>query len=210
MEKPLHKNANGNYITLGTERYKINFIIEMANLLIRLEPEDNNLDNIYQTSLTLKEIKQLHKTFKGSDDLEEAKETFLDILNSGNLNRAEKNDNNVSLIINIFGKDVSIPLKKLEKEGNIIYKNLSDEIQAIIEDKQLIIGIDLGTTFSSASVMLDNDIIMIKNSLGLNITPSYVCFLEEDKIIVGELAQLQPSYEYTNTIYNVKRLMGRK
>ena len=82
-------------------------------------------------------------------------------------------------------------------------------MHAIIEDEQLIIGIDLGTTYSSASVMLDNEIIMIKNSLGLNITPSYVCFLEEDKIIVGELAKFQPSYEYTNTIYNVKRLMGR-
>ena len=57
--------------------------------------------------------------------------------------------------------------------------------------------------------MLDKHIIMIKNSLGLSTTPSFVCFFEKDKICLGELAKLQPSYEYKNIIYNSKRMLGR-
>ena len=81
-------------------------------------------------------------------------------------------------------------------------------MKSIINNNELIIGIDLGTTYSCASVMLDNNIIVIQNSLGLRTTPSYVLFLENNKICVGELAKLQPSYE-KNIIYNTKRLIGK-
>ena len=52
-------------------------------------------------------------------------------------------------------------------------------------------------------------IIIIENSLGQRTTPSYLCFLEPNEICVGELAKLQPSYEYKNIVYNTKRLLGR-
>jgi molecular chaperone DnaK (HSP70) len=70
------------------------------------------------------------------------------------------------------------------------------------------LGIDFGTTYSCASVMLDEHIIVIQNSLGLRTIPSFVLFLENNKICVGELAKLQPSEE-KNIIYNTKRLIGK-
>ena len=79
----------------------------------------------------------------------------------------------------------------------------------IIDNDQIILGIDLGTTYSCASVMLDEEIVIIENSLGQRITPSYVCFFEENKVCIGELAKIQPSYEFKNIIYNIKRLLGR-
>ena len=82
-------------------------------------------------------------------------------------------------------------------------------MKTIMRNEKIILGIDLGTTYSCASVMLDDEIVMIENSLGLRTTPSYVCFFEKDEICVGELAKLQPPYEYKNIIYNAKRLLGR-
>ena len=68
-------------------------------------------------------------------------------------------------------------------------------MKSIIDKDELIIGIDLGTTYSCASVMLDNNIIVIQNSLGLRTTPSFVLFLDNNQICAGELVKLQPSYE---------------
>ena len=69
------------------------------------------------------------------------------------------------------------------------YDNLSEEMKKIIDENKIILGIDLGTTYSCASVMLDDHVIIMENSLGLRTTPSYVCFFEHDKICVGELAK---------------------
>ena len=112
------------------------------------------------------------------------------------------------MIIDIFGKNVSFSLQLSEK-GNELYNSLSKEMREIIDKNEIIIAIDLGTTNSCASLMLDNEIITIENSLGLRTTPSYVCFLDHNQVCVGELAKLQPSYEYKNIIYNSKRFLGR-
>lgn len=66
----------------------------------------------------------------------------------------------------------------------------------------------MGTTYLCASVMIDNIIIIIPNSLGLRTTISYVTFLSKDKVYVGDLDKLFPSYE-KKIIYKVKRLIGR-
>ena len=81
-------------------------------------------------------------------------------------------------------------------------------MKKIIDNNELILGIDFGTTYSCASVMLDDKKIIIKNSLGERTTPSFVLFLEDNKISVGELAKLQPSY-CKNIIFNIKRLIGK-
>ena len=60
-------------------------------------------------------------------------------------------------------------------------------MKEIIDKDDIILGIDLGTTYSAASVMIDDKIIMIENSLGLGTTPSFVSFLGPHEICVGEL-----------------------
>lgn len=100
-------------------------------------------------------------------------------------------------------------MKKIDKDNELSYDSLSEEMKKIINDNELILGIDLGTTYSCSCVMLDHRVVVIENSLGQRITPSYVCFLKKNEICVGELAKLQPSHEYKNIIYNSKRLLGR-
>ena len=98
--------------------------------------------------------------------------------------------------------------KNEEEEIKINYDSLTKKMKDIISKNELILGIDFGTTYSCASIVLDGKIIVIQNSLGKRTTPSYVVFLENNKICVGELAKLQPSYE-ENIIYNIKRLIGK-
>ena len=94
------------------------------------------------------------------------------------------------------------------KEINFQYENLSDEMKAIIDKNELILGIDLGTTYSCSCVVIDDNYLIIQNSFGSKITPSYVAFLSKNKVCVGELAKLLPSFS-KNIIYNVKRLIGK-
>ena len=81
-------------------------------------------------------------------------------------------------------------------------------MKKIIDKNELILGIDLGTTLSCASVMIDKNIIMIRNSLGSTTTPSFIAFLSKNEVYVGELAKLLPS-NARNIIYNTKRLLGK-
>ena len=81
-------------------------------------------------------------------------------------------------------------------------------MKKIIDDNELILGIDLGTTYSCASVMIDKNIIMIRNSLGSTTTPSFIAFLNKKEVYVGELAKLLPS-NAKNIVYNAKRLIGK-
>ena len=65
-----------------------------------------------------------------------------------------------------------------------------------MSDNSPAVGIDLGTTYSCASVMLEHRIVIIENSLGQRITPSYVCFLKSNEICVGELCDLINFVQY--------------
>ena len=68
-------------------------------------------------------------------------------------------------------------------------------MKKIIDNNELIIGIDLGTTYSCASVFIDNNLIVIPNSLGARTTASYVSFLFENMIYAGDLVKFVPSKE---------------
>ena len=76
------------------------------------------------------------------------------------------------------------------------------------EDK--IIGIDLGTTFSCVAVMEGGDPKVIESSEGQRTTPSVVAFTDKGERLVGHLARRQAVTNPRNTVYAVKRLMGRK
>jgi molecular chaperone DnaK len=73
-----------------------------------------------------------------------------------------------------------------------------------------VIGIDLGTTNSCVSVMEGNEPKVIVNSEGNRTTPSIVAFTDKDEKLVGQLAKRQGVTNPENTIFAVKRLIGRK
>ncbi|HDS15049.1 MAG TPA: molecular chaperone DnaK [Proteobacteria bacterium] len=73
-----------------------------------------------------------------------------------------------------------------------------------------IIGIDLGTTNSCVSIMEGGEAKVIANSEGVRTTPSVVAINESGERLVGQLAKRQSVTNPTNTVFAVKRLIGRK
>ncbi|AUL20265.1 molecular chaperone DnaK [Bordetella holmesii] len=73
-----------------------------------------------------------------------------------------------------------------------------------------IIGIDLGTTNSCVAVMDGGQVKIIENAEGARTTPSIVAYMEDGEILVGAPAKRQAVTNPTNTLYAVKRLIGRK
>jgi len=73
-----------------------------------------------------------------------------------------------------------------------------------------IIGIDLGTTNSCVAVMEGNKPRVIENSEGDRTTPSIVAYTKDDEVLVGQSAKRQAVTNPHNTVYAVKRLIGRR
>jgi molecular chaperone DnaK len=73
-----------------------------------------------------------------------------------------------------------------------------------------IIGIDLGTTNSCVSIMEGNTTRVIENSEGARTTPSIVAYQEDGEVLVGASAKRQAVTNPKNTLYAIKRLIGRK
>ena len=73
-----------------------------------------------------------------------------------------------------------------------------------------IIGIDLGTTNSCVAIMEGNTTKVIENSEGARTTPSIIAYQEDGEVLVGASAKRQAVTNPKNTLYAVKRLIGRK
>ena len=73
-----------------------------------------------------------------------------------------------------------------------------------------VLGIDLGTTNSCMAVMEGGDPLVLENSEGKRTTPSVVAFTKSGERLVGEAAKRQAVTNARNTIYSIKRFMGRK
>ena len=73
-----------------------------------------------------------------------------------------------------------------------------------------IIGIDLGTTNSCVAIMEGNTPKVIENSEGARTTPSIIAYQEDGEVLVGASAKRQSVTNPKNTLYAVKRLIGRK
>jgi len=73
-----------------------------------------------------------------------------------------------------------------------------------------VIGIDLGTTFSAVAVMEAGEPVIIPNAEGGRITPSVVATSKGGERLTGQVAKRQAITNFENTIFSIKRLMGRK
>ena len=73
-----------------------------------------------------------------------------------------------------------------------------------------VIGIDLGTTNSCVAIMESGDPTVLANSEGSRTTPSVVAFTDNGERLVGQIARRQAITNPENTIFAVKRLIGRR
>jgi molecular chaperone DnaK len=84
--------------------------------------------------------------------------------------------------------------------------------KSVLEEEQMpkVIGIDLGTTNSVVAVMEGGDPVVITNAEGSRLTPSVVAFTKSGERLVGQMAKRQAIINSENTVYSIKRFMGRR
>src|SRR4051794_29125121 len=78
------------------------------------------------------------------------------------------------------------------------------------DKKSKVIGIDLGTTNSVVAIMEGSEAKVITNEEGARTTPSVVAFGRDGEVMVGQVARRQAVTNPENTVYSIKRFMGRR
>src|SRR5712691_9401836 len=91
-----------------------------------------------------------------------------------------------------------------------ILTTISEQLRGRRSMPGKIIGIDLGTTNSVVAVMEGGQPAVIVNQEGARLTPSVVAFAKDAERLVGQVAKRQAVTNPENTVYSIKRFMGRK
>ena len=184
------------------KKYKYKAFIQKDYIVLEIETDSEK----YSTFLFLDKLQKEYKYFKQAENIEEALDYLKDLLKENCI--VEEKEEKIYYTIKFKKYDINFILDKVKEGENILYNSLYDGMKKIIDNNRLVLGIDLGTTYSSAAVMIDKNIVMIRNSLGSTTTPSYISFLSKNEVYVGELAKLLPS-DAKNIIFNTKRLLGK-
>ena len=88
--------------------------------------------------------------------------------------------------------------------------SVSSEKKPSNPEEDTVIGIDLGTTFSCCAVWRHGEPEVLANSEGERTTPSWVAFAEDGTRLIGDAAKRQAAMNTKNTLFNMKRLIGRQ
>ena len=188
-------------LNINGKIYNVNCYIEKDKIVVEIESDSGKYSNQY----VLEQL-QKFKVFKMSEDINEALNDLKEMFDGVVL--IEEKNNSLDIALPHKKGDVKFLLTEIDDKVDITYDNLSSKMKEKIDNNELVLGIDLGTTFSCASVMIDKYIIVIRNSLGSTTTPSFIAFINKEEAYVGELSKLLPS-NAKNIIYNTKRLIGK-
>ena len=101
-------------------------------------------------------------------------------------------------------------LRLVSTIGTAVAKRNREQTQSETNFMAKVIGIDLGTTNSCMAVMEGGEPLVLENSEGRRVTPSVVAFSKTGERLVGDAAKRQAVTNSRNTIYSIKRFMGRK
>jgi heat shock protein 5 len=100
-------------------------------------------------------------------------------------------------------------MKIFQTLGAVLFAGIAT-FAAADEDVGTVIGIDLGTTYSCVGVFKNGRVEIVANDQGNRITPSYVAWDEGDERLIGDAAKNQATVRPESTVFDVKRLIGRK
>ena len=141
----------------SSKSFKFKASIQRDYIVFDLESDSET----YSTKYTFEQLKNNYKYFKPVDNLEEALKLFNLLIK--NKYSIEKNEEKIVLTIKYTLGDIKLILDKVKNKENISFDSLYDGMKRIISNNELVLGIDLGTTYSFAAVMIDKNIIMIRN-----------------------------------------------
>jgi len=83
-------------------------------------------------------------------------------------------------------------------------------VARVAPEDSVVIGIDLGTTFSCCAVWRNGAVEILEDESGSKTTPSFVAFTEDGGRLVGDAAKAQAARNAQNTLYDIKRILGQK
>ena len=140
------ENLEKKGIKLNNKAYNLNLYLKFKNIIFELESFDDNVIKKYANSFSLDSLQRLDKYFKMSDDIDGAFEDFKKLFEE--IFSIEEGDSFVDFIITLQKRPIKFHLiEKNENKNNITYDSLSNQMKSIIDNNELILGIDFGTKY---------------------------------------------------------------